>query len=153
MPVKKTSTQLEHARRVRHLIALDASAVMLRLINRIDEMIALFSRARNRTPMLETTDAWFFSITFGDLAALTAVEQRAVNAFYAQLSELRWYLSYTEDMPSSLREKVLLRLKQLETAHRVLVQAIGAPEGDGFAVVQATAKTTALARPRTRRNR
>ena len=129
---------------------------MKRILMRQDEMIALFSRMRNRTPLLETTAAWFLTIEFSDLATLAPAEQRAVNIFYGLLSELRWYLAYTEDMPGSLNEKVTLRVRQLEVSHRELVQTIGSPEADGAAVVQATAvkvRSTGLARTRPSRRR
>ena len=50
--------------RVRHLIALDASNVMRRLEARHAEMVALFSRLRDRAPMLETVHSWFDTAGF-----------------------------------------------------------------------------------------
>ncbi len=44
------------AARTRQLIALDATNVMRRLAARQEEMIALFSRLRDRAPLLQTLD-------------------------------------------------------------------------------------------------
>lgn len=100
-------------------------------------MVSLFSRLRDRNPMLETVKSWFMTITFADLAALEPVEQAAVNAFYEQLGELRWYLQYTEDMPNQVHLKVAQRVLQLETAYRKLSAVIGPPDAEGAPVIDA----------------
>ena len=122
---------------VRHLIALDAANVVKRLGTRQHEMVALFSRKRDRTPMMEAVRSVFASITFGELARLEPQEQRAVTVFYELLDELRWYLQYTEDMPTQVLTKVALFVGRLEAAHRTLVIAIGPASADGAAVVEA----------------
>ena len=123
--------------RVRHLIALDAANVMRRLDQRLPEMVALFSRLRDRAPMLQTVHSWFTTADFADLALLEPAEQQAVNAFYEELGELRWYLQYTEDMPALVRQKVTNFVRRLEEAHMKLTQIIGPPDADGAPVVEA----------------
>ncbi len=118
------------AARVRHLVALDAKNVMDRLSERLTEMVSLFSRLRDRTPLLTTVQSWFPSATFGDLAELEPVEQRAVNDFYEVLGQLRWYLQYTEDMPLQLQRQVGLLHGKLQESHRQLTAVIGEP-GEG----------------------
>lgn len=129
--------------RVRHLLAVDAANVMQRIITRQNEMVALFSRRRDRTPMMEAVRSWFLSITFGELALLEPAEQKAVSLFYELLDELRWYLQYTEDMPTQVLQKVGIYVGRLETTHRQLVAAIGPASADGIAVVEARVVRTA----------
>lgn len=136
MPPRR-KPQKDPAVPVRHLIALDAANVVARLVARQQEMVALFSRKRDRTPMMEAVRSVFASITFGELARLEPIEQRAVSAFYELLDELRWYLQYTEDMPTQVLTKVGLFVGRLEAAHRTLVVAIGPASSDGVAVVEA----------------
>ena len=100
-------------------------------------MVSLFSRLRDRSPMLEAIGSSFSSITFSDLATLEPVEQTAVNQFYELLDELRWYLQYTEDMPTQVLLKVAVFVGRLETSHRQLTLVIGPASADGAPVVEA----------------
>jgi len=121
--------------RIRHLIALDATNVVRRLGAHIEEMVALFSRLRNRQPMLETIQSGFGTLASSDLAQLPRREQSAVNAFYESLGELRWYLQYTEDMPGTVRKTALQHRRRLEHAFTKLIDALGSPAPDGAPVV------------------
>lgn len=135
----------EPATRVRHLLAIDAHNVMTRLAARQDAMVGLFSRHRDREPMLTVLDTWFDTITFTELATLEPDEQKSVNRFYELLSEVRWYLAYTEDMPGLVQTKLTAFLRRLDTSFRELVAVIGPPEADGARVVvdvQIVSKTT-----------
>lgn len=136
-PRRKSSKAVDRATHVRHLLAVDAANVIARLVVRQHEMVALFSRRRDRTAMMEAVRSWFLSITFGELAQLEPAEQKSVSLFYELLDELRWYLQYTEDMPTQVLQKVALYVGRLETSHRQLVAAIGPPSADGVAVVEA----------------
>jgi hypothetical protein len=123
--------------RIRHLLALDAANVVGRLASRQHEMVALFSRLRDRSPMLEAIRSCFPSIAFSELATLAIGEQKAVNAFYELLDELRWYLQYTEEMPTQVQLKVGTYVGRLEACHRALSLVIGPVSADGAAVVEA----------------
>ncbi|MFN0062359.1 MAG: hypothetical protein ACKVPX_07560 [Myxococcaceae bacterium] len=121
---------------MKHLLVLDAANVMRRLEEHEEEMVRLFSRLRDRTPLIAPTRTWFDTITFGDLALLTPAEQRVANVFYSQLSELQWYLQYTEDMPGQVQRVLGQRLTALEVAHRALVHVLGPPTGEATRVVE-----------------
>jgi len=136
-PRKKKPAKSESAERARHLFTLEAAAVMQRLSTRQEEMVRLFSRHRSRDPLMDATRSHFDSVAFGELALLEPFEQRAVMAFSELLGELRWYLRYTEDMPVQVRQAVALFVRRLEVGHRALTDAIGKPESDGEAVVEA----------------
>ena len=152
----------ENAARVRNLLAIDAANIMRRLEARQEEMVALFSRLRSREPMLTTIASRFTSVTFSELVQLTVPEQSVVNQFYESLDELRWYLTYTEDMPSTARLTISALHRRLQEAHRALVASLGHPASpEGNAVVDsqvvrrdevpAPAKALARARPPRRR--
>ncbi len=125
------------AERVRHLIAVDTATVMKRLESRHTEMVRLFSRLRDRSPLLEVVHSWFESITFTELAAIEPHEQKAVNVFYELLGDLRWYLQYTEDMPLQVQQRVVKFLHELRAAHRVLTDVIGPADAEGAEVIDA----------------
>jgi hypothetical protein len=121
--------------RVRNLIALDAALIMRRLEARRDEMFMLFSRLRSREPMLTTITTRFNSATFHDLVHLPEREQAVVHGFHDRLDEMRWYFTYTEDMPSTVQQTFAALYRRLEEAYRVLVVALGPPVTPDAAVV------------------
>jgi hypothetical protein len=92
VPPRKRAKSRSDADRVRHLLAVDAATVMARLVKRQAEMVRLFSRLRDRSPLLEVVQSWFQSIKFSELACLEPREQKAITAFYERLADLRWYL-------------------------------------------------------------
>lgn len=122
--------------RVRHLLALDAEAVVQRLESKHDQAIGLFSRLRTRDGLVELCRSHFASVSFSDLARLAPDEQQAVQAFHAQLDDLRWYVRSTEDMPSTVRSTVALLLTRLVERHRELTAVIGPAAARGIRVVQ-----------------
>ena len=122
---------------MRHLIALDAQTVMRRLGARQAEMVALFSRLRDRSPLLDAVRSWFTSISFTELSAIEPPEQRAVIDFYELLGDLRWYLDYTEDMPLQVGQRVTQFVRELQVSHRKRTEAIGPPDARGAVVVEA----------------
>jgi hypothetical protein len=145
--------------RVRNLIALDAALIMRRLEARRDEMFTLFSRLRSREPMLSTITTRFNSATFHDLVHLPEREQAVVHGFHERLDEMRWYFTYTEDMPSTVQQTFAALYRRLEEAYRVLVVALGPPVTPDAAVVveaeavrqEARPAEVALARPSRKR--
>lgn len=145
--------------RVTNLIALDAALIMRRLEARRDEMFTLFSRLRSREPMLTTIATRFTSATFHDLVHLPERDQAVVHGFYERLDEMRWYFTYTEDMPSTVQQTFTALHRRLEDAYRQLVVALGPPVTPDAAVVveaepvrqEPPSTEVALARPSRKR--
>ncbi|MFY2561686.1 hypothetical protein ACN469_29065 [Corallococcus terminator] len=126
----------EMAARVRNLLAMDAAGIMRRLEARRDEMFALFSRLRSREPLLDTIASRYADGAFEQLIHLPEQEQAVVDRYYSNLDELRWYFTYTEDMPGTAQVNFIKLHKRLEEAYRVLVVTIGPPaSADGARVV------------------
>jgi hypothetical protein len=111
---------------------------MARLTAKADEMVSLFSRTRDRLPMRTVLASWFESVTFPELTNLDPREQRAAIEFYERVADLRWYVTYTEDMPGQIRASVSHFQGHLESAFRTLIATLGPPEAEGVPVVQAT---------------
>ncbi len=123
--------------RVRNLLALDATHIMRRLEARRGEMFALFSRLRTREPLLSTLGSRYPSATFNDLLNLPVQEQAVVEHFYECLDSMRWYFTYTEDMPSTVQQTFTTLHRRLEEAHRKLIATLGPPVSpDGITVVE-----------------
>lgn len=122
--------------RVRHLLSLDAARVMRRLTAKQDEAVSLFSRLRTREALIELCRSDFTTAQFTDLARLDPKEQTAVQQFHDVLHELRWYVSYTEDMPSSVKSTVAQYVRRLDELHHLINVTLGPPEAQGHRVVQ-----------------
>ncbi|WP_426751868.1 hypothetical protein [Myxococcus sp. Y35] len=130
----------EMASRVRNLLAMDAAGIMRRLDARRDEMFALFSRLRSREPLLEAIASRYADGAFDQLIHLPEQEQAVVDHFYGRLEELRWYFTYTEDMPGTAQQVFTKLHKRLEESYRVLVVTLGPPvPPDGVRVVDVEA--------------
>ncbi|AEI66842.1 hypothetical protein [Corallococcus macrosporus] len=130
----------EMASRVRNLLAMDAAGIMRRLDARKDEMFGLFSRLRSREPLLGTIASRYASGAFDQLIHLPEQEQAVVDHFYSRLDELRWYFTYTEDMPGTAQLIFSKLHKRLEESYRVLVVTLGPPvPPDGARVVDVEA--------------
>lgn len=137
MPRRRTKAD-ETADRIRNLIALDATNVMRRLEARRGEMFSLFSRLRTREPLLGPLSTRYASATFQELLHLPMPEQSVVNHFYESLDALRWYFTYTEDMPGTVQQTFVTLHRHLEEAHHRLVATLGPPAPpDSVTVVDA----------------
>lgn len=134
---KRAPKSTEASTRVRHLLALDAQRVMQRLTSKQDEAVALFSRLRTREALIELCRSDFTSAPFAELAKLEPKEQASTAAFHDVLHELRWYVSYTEDMPSTVKLTVAQYVRRLEELHHLLRVTLGPPEALGHRVVDA----------------
>ncbi|WP_309892722.1 hypothetical protein [Archangium sp.] len=134
---RRKKADAEATIRVRNLIALDAANIMRRLEARRGEMFALFSRLRSREPMLSTLATRYATATFHDLVHLPVHEQSVVDHFYECVDALRWYFTYTEDMPSTAQQTFVTLHRRIEEAHRKLVATLGHPVSpDGTTVVE-----------------
>ncbi|NNB86686.1 hypothetical protein HJC10_19955 [Corallococcus exiguus] len=130
----------ETTARVRNLLALDAAGIMRRLAARREDMFLLFSRLRSRGPLVETVASRYADGAFAQLIHLTEQEQAVVDHFYGRLDELRWYFTYTEDMPGTAHQTFNSLHRRLEESYRLFVDTLGLPvQPDGVRVVNAEA--------------
>lgn len=124
--------------KVRHLLSLDVAQVLRRLEAKQDEAVGLFSRLRTREGLIALCRTSFTSITFSELARLSPKEQKAVHAFHDVLHELRWYVSYTEDMPSTVKTTVSQYVRRLDELRHALNATLGPPDAEGHPVIDVT---------------
>ncbi len=139
----RQAPQLE---RVRSLIVLDAASIVKRLEQRKGEMISLFSRHRDREPLLNPLRSMVASAdSFEELALFQPGQQAAILQFYEELDSLRWYFRYTVDMPGTAERVFASHHKRLLAAFQKLVELVGAPlEPDGGAEPPPELKPKAL---------
>jgi pimeloyl-ACP methyl ester carboxylesterase len=144
--------QAKHPERVRTLIVLDAGSIMKRLEERKAEMIALFSRHRDREPLLNPLRSMVAAAdSFEELALFQPEQQKAIHGFYEELDSLRWYFRYTTDMPGTAERVFLSHRKRLVEAFERLLAHVGAPaEGAG---IEPPPELRSKALPATRKRR
>lgn len=114
------------AERSRILLGLEIHRVTDDLLRRRTLLVELWGRHRVRTPFLDTTFQRYRTLTMGELLLLQRHELEAVEAFYRELDDLRFYLSHTEDMPRALAGALDGALVRLRNVARLALTALGA---------------------------
>jgi len=111
--------------RLRIVLGLEIHRVTDDLLRRRTLLVELWSRHRVRTPFLDTTFQRYRTLSMGELLLLDRRETEAVEAFYRELDDLRFYLSHTEDMPRALADTLDGALVRLRTVARVALGVLG----------------------------
>jgi len=120
------------AERLRITLGLEIHRTTDDLLRRRTLLVELWGRHRSRSPFLDTTFQRYRSLPMAELLLLERPEIEAIEAYYRQLDELRFYLSHTEDMPKALADTIdgaLVRLRRVaQVALGVLGTALEADE-------------------------
>ena len=117
------------AERLRRLVALEVARIVDGLESRRDFLLQMWGRHRDRQPFLDTIHNRWKTIGFPDLALLEPEEVAAIDGFFAKLDEFKLYVSYTQDMPTSMAERYDFAVERLRAwAETALGQIGGAPE-------------------------
>lgn len=93
---------MERASRLERLLALEIRRLIDDLQRRRDLILRYWGAGRIRTPFLDTAFHRYRTIGFSELLLLDEIRSTAIEAFYRELDELRFYLAYTDDMPHAL---------------------------------------------------
>ncbi len=127
------SERPERTLRLRTLLALEVFRTADDLQRRRDLLVEIWGAQRARAPMLDTVFARYRSLAMGELLLLDVDEILAVERFYRELDELRFYLAHTEDMPRALAVVLDSSLVRLRAAAREARAALGValPEWEG----------------------
>ncbi len=141
MAARKCDDARDLSRRVRHLVTLEAVALVARLKRRGEDAVALFSRRRERGPLIEATQTRLQQLPFAELSALEPAEQKAVAVFCEAIERCHWYVSYTEDMPLLVKSTLGHFTTELENRLHALTQVLGEPADDGEPVTHGKRKS------------
>lgn len=102
------------------LLKLDAKNVLERVMDRRQAAMEVFALRRTREHFPEIFRTRYDNATFDDLAHCSSETILALDQFYNLVSEMRWYLFHTEDMPSTAEDNVFRMTKRLEKLHATL---------------------------------
>lgn len=115
--------------RLRRLIALEIDRIVEDLELRREFLLDIWSRHRDRGPLLDTIFARWRTLAMSDLALVDVDAVVACEAFYRELDELRLYFMFTEDMPTTMGERYAEALTRVAAYGALAVQLLGgAPE-------------------------
>ncbi|TNE84691.1 MAG: hypothetical protein EP330_28895 [Deltaproteobacteria bacterium] len=120
-------TSAERAERLRKVIALEIDRIVEDLEARREVLIELWGRTRDRGMFLDTVFSRWKTLGFPDLLDLETAEVAAVDAFYRELHELRFYFRFTEDMPVHMLDAYDLALHRLRGYGELALELLGGP--------------------------
>ena len=91
----------------------------------MDFLLTIWSRHRAREPFLDTLFSRWRTVGLADLALLEPHSLAALEAFHSEVDDLRLFLTWTEEMPVTLRETLEARLLTLEAYGERALEALG----------------------------
>lgn len=110
----------EESQRVLVLLKLDAKRVFERIRDRRAEYMYIFSVKRTREHFKAIFYSRYFDVPISQLVHCGQEVIVGLDQFYSLVEELRWYLNHTEDMPSTVEDKVNSFVKRLATVYDLL---------------------------------
>jgi len=95
----------EALERLATLLVREIDRILFDLDFRKDLLFRAWSRHRTRTPLLQTLRSHYYELTFRELGKFPPDTYRLLDNFYRLLDAFIFYVTQTEDMPTSLALK------------------------------------------------
>ena len=86
------------------LIKLDANNLYSRIKSRRDDYLRVFSMKRTRQHYNEVFKNKYMDTPLSDLKLIKDETVLILDEFYSRANNLKWYLEYTEDMPTQIED-------------------------------------------------
>ena len=102
------------------LIKYDVENLNNNLNGRKQDYLTIFSMKRTRSHFSEIFFSRYDSLSISELSCFSEDLITALNDYYVLISELKWYLYHTEDLPQTVNDYVELALKKLERPYNIL---------------------------------
>lgn len=113
------------AARLRLLLGLEIRRIVVGLESRRELLASLWGRSRAREPMLQTIHSRWAGVQMHHLLILEPEEIVALEAFYGLLDEVRIYVSFTDDMPTTMLDEMDSYREQLRELGEEAVRCLG----------------------------
>ncbi len=104
----------------RLLIHQDIQNIFERIINRKSDYLLEFSLKRSRDHFKDIFYTRFYDIKISELAILSTKELNTYNQFYKDVDDLKWYLFHTQDMGTTVEDRVNYFIKLLEKSYQTI---------------------------------
>ncbi len=111
--------------RLARLLALEIDRIVNDLDQRRTFLIEIWSRHRDRGPFLDTVFSRYRTLSLTDLAVLSTEVVTVIESFYGELDDLKLYLSFTQDMPTTLAEQFTDQLRHIAAYGALAIEALG----------------------------
>ena len=115
----------ERAAQFRRLLAFEVDRILSDLASRRHMLLDVWGRHRERGPFLDTLQSRWYTLGFPELALIDPVVLGLVERFYRELADFRLYVSYTQDMPSTLSDRYDVTVERLERVGRPAIDVLG----------------------------
>jgi hypothetical protein len=89
------------------LIKIDAQNLYMRISERHEEYMEVFSLKRDRNIFKEIFSSRYQKTNLSDLAHLPIEVIELANSYYQEVDSLLWYLKTTQDMPNTIEDEIL----------------------------------------------
>jgi hypothetical protein len=93
----------ERLKRLSSLLKQEIERIIFDLDFRRELLLKLWSKERLREPLLRVLGSRFFDLDFHDLILLPKELSKSLDGFYRELDTFIFYVSYTEDMPHTMK--------------------------------------------------
>lgn len=116
----------EKLKRLVSLLKNEIERIIFDVEFRKEVLFKLWSKERVRDPLLKVLQTRFFELGFGNLILLPRKLEKKVEDFYRSLDEFIFYVTYTEDMPVTMKTKFEGYVKELKSKSAVVLKEIAA---------------------------
>ena len=116
----------EKCDRLVSLLKLEIERIIFDVEFRKDILFKLWSKERVREPLLRVLHSRFYDLNFDSLILLPKPLFIEIDAFYKTLDTFIFYVSYTEDMPHTMKVKFEIYLKDLKIKSKDIIEKLEA---------------------------
>lgn len=119
----------ERTERLRRLMGLEVRRILRRLQEREAQLVELWSKHRAREPFVDTLFARWATAGVTELTLLSPEAIGPLSAFHDAVDDLRFYLRHTDDMPTTLGDRLRAEIEALEPLAADALRGLGESAG------------------------
>ena len=119
-------SSLEGLGKILLLIKLDAESVFRRIKFRQNEYIRTMSLKRTREHLKDVFKSRYDGITIHDMKNFSEEIIMEIDRYYDEVENLKWYLTHTEDMPTTVTDittQKIIILEKLFNSMKMYIEA------------------------------
>ncbi len=110
----------EQTERLLLALKFDVKNLFSRIKDRRDEYIAIFAIKRQRDHFGEVFFSRYNQVTINELLSCNTDILTALDRFYLEVENIKWYLDHTQDMPNMVEDKLARAITALEDHYNIL---------------------------------
>jgi hypothetical protein len=119
----------DKAQRYLLLFKLDAKNLCDRIRDRKPEYLEIFALKRTREHFQDIFYTRYYSAGFQDFSHCNEETISALDQFYKEVEQLKWYLNHTQDMPNTISDHLDREIHKIENFFNMVALYIDAELG------------------------